>query len=597
MKIQCQDHSVEFIFQSHYFEIPRFQRPYSWERDNWEEFWNDVFLTKQQDYFIGSIVTYAKGQYKAIVDGQQRLTTITLLLAAIRNGYRQFSFDDRASGAQNFIERNNKNNEATFVLKTETSYPYFQTAIQRSQPERFKSKLGEEESLLQSAFMFFCEKVNEETFAIDTLIGVSSPTKRVKIKKRLDDLRDALLSLKLIYVELDNEDDAYQVFETLNTRGKDLATADLLKNHLARLLREKNSLSDDVKVRWSLMSDNIKSISADGVDLDGFLYHYWLASNTFTQKRDIFKSVKSVVINKAGAKKLLDNLLEFSTVYRDLHEAGLRKWRNDELEIRTSIEAIGKFRVKHPLPLMMAALNKYESRTLSKTELLRILQTIEIFTFVNTSLMSARSSGGVAQMYAFHAKAISSVNEPVRRQKAIDEFSAKLASKLPSKEMFLEKFRTLRYSDKYATQKREAQYVVTKLFAMMFPAVAINPAEMSIEHIEPQSSKSMNDSEVSSIGNLWFLKTAFNNELGNAPAVKKLEKYKASQLPCDNTLFDATAWTSKEIEKRTNELGEKFWTAIDGRFGLSKQNQNKNKIQQRNLQEESGSDFNWFKII
>ena len=83
MKIQCQDHSVEFILQSHYFEIPRFQRPYSWERDNWEEFWNDVFLTKQQDYFIGSIVTFAKGQYKAIVDGQQRLTTITLLLAAI----------------------------------------------------------------------------------------------------------------------------------------------------------------------------------------------------------------------------------------------------------------------------------------------------------------------------------------------------------------------------------------------------------------------------------------------------------------------------------------------------------------------------------
>ena len=146
MKIQCQDHSVEFIFQSHYFEIPRFQRPYSWERDNWEEFWNDVFLPKQQEYFIGSIVTFAKGPYKAIVDGQQRLTTITLLLAAIRNGYRQYSFQDRASGAQNFIERNNKNNEATFVLKTETSYPYFQTAIQRSQPEKFKSKLGEEES-------------------------------------------------------------------------------------------------------------------------------------------------------------------------------------------------------------------------------------------------------------------------------------------------------------------------------------------------------------------------------------------------------------------------------------------------------------------
>lgn len=570
MKIQCQDHSVEFIFQSHYFEIPRFQRPYSWERDNWEEFWDDVFLTKQKDYFIGSIVTFAKGQYKAIVDGQQRLTTITLLLAAIRNGYRQYAFEDRASGAQNFIERNNKNNEATFVLKTETSYPYFQTAIQRSQPEKFKSKLGEEESLLQSAFNYFCEKVAAETAVIEAT-GASAASKRVKIKNRLDDLRDALLSLKLIYVELDNEDDAYQVFETLNTRGKDLATADLLKNHLARLLREKNSQSDDVKVRWSFMSDNIKTISAEGVDLDGFLYHYWLATNQFTQKRDIFKTVKTSVKTKAAAKNLLDDLLEFSAVYRDLHEISFRKWRNDELEIRSSIDAIGRFRVKHPLPLMMTSLRKYESRTLSKAELFRILQIIEIFTFVNTSIMNARSSGGVAQMYAFHAKALSSVTEPVRRQKAIDEFAAKLASKLPSKEQFVQKFKELRYSDKFTTQKREVQYVVTKLFSLMFPAVAINPAEMSIEHIEPQSSNRMSEDEIASIGNLWFLKTAFNNELGNSPATNKLDKYKAGQLPCDNTLSNAVTWTSNEVEKRTLELAERFWTAVDERFGLSKQ--------------------------
>lgn len=144
MKIQCQDHSVEFIFQSHYFEIPRFQRPYSWERDNWEEFWNDIFLPKQQDYFIGSIVTFAKGQYKAIVDGQQRLTTITLLLAAIRNGYRQNSFEDRASGAQNFIERNNKNNEATFVLKpkrlTRTSRQPFNDRNLRSSSQSLEKR-------------------------------------------------------------------------------------------------------------------------------------------------------------------------------------------------------------------------------------------------------------------------------------------------------------------------------------------------------------------------------------------------------------------------------------------------------------------------
>ena len=567
MKIQCQDHSVEFIFQSNYFEIPRFQRPYSWERDNWEEFWDDVFLAKHQDYFIGSIVTFAKGQYKAIVDGQQRLTTITLLLAAIRNSYRQLGFEDRASGAQNFIERNNKNNEATFVLKTETSYPYFQAAIQRAQPETFKKNLGEEESLLQSAFKFFCEKVEEEIKQV-TDLGGSPANTRVKCKSKLDSLRDSLLSLKLIYVELDNEDDAYQVFETLNTRGKDLASTDLLKNHLARLLREKNELSDDVRVRWSHISDNIKTISADGIDLDGFLYHYWLATNSFAHKKDIFKVVKSTVKNKASAKTLLNDLLTFSEIYRDIHEPSIRKWRNDELEIKAALEAINRFRVKHPLPLMMTAFNKYNSRSLPKAEFIKILQAIELFTFVNTSLMNARSSGGVAQMYAAHAKSLSSATEPGRRAKVTTEFVARLALKLPLKEQFIEKFKGLRYSEKFATQKREAQYVVTKLFAWMFPAVAINGNEMSIEHIEPQSSKDIPDIMVASIGNLWFLKTAFNNDLGNSAAVKKLVRYKEAQLTCDTTLRDATAWTVVEIDKRTMDLAEEFWKMVADRFGL-----------------------------
>lgn len=570
MKITCQDRTVEFIFQSHYFEIPRFQRPYSWDRDNWDEFWNDVFQSQQTDYFIGSVVTFAKGQYKAIVDGQQRLTTITLLLAAIRNSYRQNSFEDRASGTQSFIERNNKNNEPTYVLRTETSYPYLQTVIQKSEPQKKVSKLSEEEALIEAAFQYFNTKVSDELTQIELASNGTSSTKKVRIKKRLDDLRETLLSLKLIYVELDNEDDAYQVFETLNTRGKDLATADLIKNHLARLLREKNSNSDDVKVRWSVMSDNIKAISIEGIDLDGFLYHYWLATNTVTQKREIFKAVRTAIKTKPAAKKPLDELVTFSEVYRDLHEVNLRKWRTDELEIKASIEAIIKFRVRHPLPLMMTALRKYDAKTLSKVEVLRIFQVIEMFTFVNTSLMNARSSGGVAQMYASHAKALSSVSEPVRRQKVIEEFVDKLASKLPTKEVFVGKFEGLKYSDNYSSQKREVQYVVTKLFALMFPAVAINPSEMSIEHIEPQSSKSMTDSQVASIGNLWFLKTAFNNELGNAPANAKLKKYKDSQLPCDETLLKALNWTATEIELRTKELAENFWKVVDERFGLSK---------------------------
>lgn len=566
MKIQCIDQNVEYILNSHYFEIPRFQRPYSWERDNWEEFWNDIFLSKQKDYFIGSVVTYANGPNKAIVDGQQRFTTITIILAALRNMYRKYGFEDRAKGTQNYIERNNRNYQPTFVLQTVTSYPYLQRVIQSYSQSTSLKKLEDEEVLLDQAFEYFLEKIDTEIIKIVQLEKVTDPTKKRKISNKIDEFRDVLLALKLIYVELDNEDDAYQVFETLNTRGKDLATTDLLKNHIARLLKEKNPQNDDVKIRWSYITENINAINLDGIDLDGFLYHYWLTMHDMVQRRDIFKKIKESVKNKISAKKLLDDLVAFSIIYRDIYDPTLHKWKNDELEIRNTLVAINRFRVRHPIPLIMTVLRKYRLKTLNKAELLEILNAIELFTFVNTNLMNARSSGGIAKMYAVHARAMSSANESVRRNKAIKDFVDKLSQKLPDPNAFNEKFIALKYSDNFPVQKKEIQYVLIKLFTWMFPAIPISNNEMSIEHIEPQSSKNFDKNIIASIGNLWFLKTEFNNALNNLPATKKLEKYKNSQLPCDQTLKDAVEWTDTEINKRTKELSEQFWKEIRTRF-------------------------------
>lgn len=102
----------------------------------------------------------------------------------------------------------------------------------------------------------------------------------------------------------------------------------------------------------------------------------------------------------------------------------------------------------------------------------------------------------------------------------------------------------------------------------MFPAVAINANEMSIEHIEPQSSTAVDEAAVASIGNLWFLKTAFNNALGNMDAIHKLNEYRASQLPCDKVLTQAKSWGKNEIDARTDELCFNFWKMVEARFKL-----------------------------
>jgi uncharacterized protein with ParB-like and HNH nuclease domain len=86
VKIESKDTDVESLLAGSYFHIPRFQRPYSWDDENINEFWNDVVVNQTEDYFIGSMVVYKKDKQQfGVVDGQQRLTTITILLCVLRD--------------------------------------------------------------------------------------------------------------------------------------------------------------------------------------------------------------------------------------------------------------------------------------------------------------------------------------------------------------------------------------------------------------------------------------------------------------------------------------------------------------------------------
>jgi len=145
------DQTVKNLLEAAFYRIPRFQRPYPWDRANLEDFWNDAVVSDDPDYFIGSFVLYrdkSDADLFYVVDGQQRLTTITILLAAIRDALTDLGEDDLAAGMQKVIEREDINNELTFVLDSETPYPFLQECIQTHTPKAPPDDLsGEQEAL------------------------------------------------------------------------------------------------------------------------------------------------------------------------------------------------------------------------------------------------------------------------------------------------------------------------------------------------------------------------------------------------------------------------------------------------------------------
>ena len=124
MKIESTDQDIRTMLSSGYYSIPRFQRPYSWDRENIQEFWDDIVRDNPTDYFIGSMVVYKDGQQRyGVVDGQQRLTTITILLCVLRNTLAELTLKDLAEGIHGLVERRNIDNKPEFIVSTETSYP------------------------------------------------------------------------------------------------------------------------------------------------------------------------------------------------------------------------------------------------------------------------------------------------------------------------------------------------------------------------------------------------------------------------------------------------------------------------------------------
>ena|SRR5256885_1848772 len=358
MKISCLDKQVGQLLMESFYRIPRFQRPYSWDRSNIEEFWSDAVVENEAQYFIGNFVVYDDKTAMGVVDGQQRLTTITLLLCALRNAFHKEEFENLAKGIHGLIERRDISDKKFYVLQTETSYPYFQEHIQKfAGKPGVPPDVGPEEELLKQAFDFFQNNVSEIADRIKGLPNLSEQKKKGRLQEELVKIRDKVLSLKLIYTALDNDDDAYIIFETLNTRGKDLTLSDLVKSHLARLLKPTNSGVDLAKDKWNKMHNTFEASQAD-ISVSTFVHHFWLSRFEYITEKKLFKALRKR-IKKEEAGKFLDDLITESEIYRYIHEPTSKSWLKEEWEIRDALKAMNLFRIKQQLPLVLSVLRQY----------------------------------------------------------------------------------------------------------------------------------------------------------------------------------------------------------------------------------------------
>lgn len=546
--------------------IPRYQREYSWGIDNLVTFWDDVHT--EMEFFFGSVVLKdpeTRGDRIEIIDGQQRMLTMTILYAAIRDVIRELGAPDRANDvhSQYIIQRRGIIDSEYIIQPTEGLRDYFQRSIQSLNPD-FSNTVTKEHKRVKRNYNWLKKKINERLIS-ESLDG------NIHI---LNDLIIRMNRMQIIRIKVTDSYDAYRIFETVNATGVDLSVADLLKNMVFRnLLPDEISGEDTAQKKWTEMKENLAEIN---IEVARFVRYHWISSRETVTMGNLYKSVKAKTQMYAW-EELLSSLHSDSKLLNNLMNGTIPNPRSlvDVQRINSKLKAINEMGFSQCYVLLLSILRNRERLNFSWGELYELVSEIENFNFVYHTICS-RPANRVETFYSRTAIVIQEITNDVeglnRFQSRIESIYNELDDLKPSRVEFVEDFKS---RTKYTTstkKKNLIRYILARLEQRTYPEqVAERPIDnsISIEHILPQKPEEhwgLTEEEVESyvhlIGNLVLVGIDFNVNARNYELERKILELRESGIRTTVDLLsqieqeNPPIWTKQEIENRTNLLAE-----------------------------------------
>lgn len=561
MELNAETRSVNEIFSPNKkYTVPRFQREYSWKEEEIDEFWDDIVQqikvrdgkVRNEEYFIGCIVLVGedtKPDY-LIVDGQQRLTTLTILLRCIVARLTELGETAAANALyHNVIEGTDNDGDPYFKLVNETPKPFFQNELQSIKPENLKKAKTEEELLLQGAFNRFQKKIASLKFSGFSELDATKA------------LREQVLNhLKFILVTAKNEDDAYTIFETLNARGLSLTSVDLIKNWIFKNYDQTHP-NDNAKEMWGDIRKEISSFS----DLETFFRHYWNSKYSFASNDRLYKSFKEL-LKKSRIAPARDFLIELQTAakrYRKIGKPAVSDWPvQKEQAIGRALILLNQYKVTQVRPFLLAILEAREKGIVPQSTFLGVILNLESFHFAFSNLCQERASG-LEGTYTRSAKKLHAAGaNKVKAKRALTGLNESLIKKAPSAQKISASLVKLTFSKLDDSNRRIIQVIFRKIEQSLQGTNELQPGTFSLEHVQDQTKKAV---WMSNIGNIIPLDEKINNGIkANLTFADKKKHYAKSSLKIVKTFLDNNpqdTWTKEDSDRWAGHLGVLLTTA------------------------------------
>lgn len=583
----------EMLFGRSFFKIPDYQRPYSWWVDEATEFWEDLQDSdKWYSYFFWSFVFNRQKQWSdriEVIDWQQRILTITIFLAVLRDIYterwwfKEYTFIQSTCISTASPFSNSDEDTSYRIIPWESTRRYF-SKIQDEGKIKDAEPNTKEEKSIKKVYDYFKKKVEEWMKYCEE--------KGKDVDDYLHNLFNLLNNAECIEIIVNWEDIAYNIFETVNARWADLTVWDLVKNILFKHFNKIKKI-DTAKSLWKELENNIIECNWD---ISTFLRHYWIAKYVHITKKELYRKINEKINNDNNYEDFLEELVKCSYFYKIILNPRnytkedlwlpVREWtpkeQEDEREIAKiyqSLMWIDLFRITQYAPILLSIFMNYEILV----ELVRptkIIDILERFGYAYFAICSwaARAIENECSRYSIETRTICTDTTLTKEQKSIklqqnnEKLKLFLRELRPTFDQFQKWFDKLSYKKsalvKYTLQKisnsMEKEYRVDDI---------IDYSQTNIEHILPQKPDARwltQDDVKDFVDNIWNLTLIWrrmNSSIWNKILKDKTEDkdwFKKCTIKMTEDLVEKFrnnnyVWTETEINERWIELCSKMY--------------------------------------
>ena len=541
--------------------VPPFQRDYSWEEEQWDDLWQDILslfsADGDSDHYMGYLVLQTDDNKRFnVIDGQQRLTTISLLILAALTVFRKLAeqgidpernkqrFEHFRASYIGYVDPVSLVSRPKLTLNRQTD-DFFQTKIVPLVVEANPRNRNASEKQLLKAFLFFCGRL-EKKFA-----GASADTNAGEmLASFLEKIVDRLLFTR---ITVSDELNAFKVFETLNARGVRLSSTDLVKNYLFSVVdatsQNKNDEIKALEMQWARIIDNL-----DGEDFPMFLRVFWNSQNKNVSKSNLFKALRRQIESTQNVFELLRGLDECSGIYAALCAPEADEYWNGKE--KDALSLLKRFSVRQPLPALLSCYRRFFET--QREDFGRILNAVVVLSF-RYNIIGELNPNDLEGMYNAIA-----CNVMAGKCVTAREVIALMQENYPDDEMFKVNFAKKVFPTNNQRNSKIVRYILHKLEQRWSgTSHDMEDAVTTLEHILPENpsdawvhiTDAIQGRMVFRLGNMTLLEAKKNRDLQNFAYSQKRPVYAESKFKVTQTIAEAyDIWDEAAIESRQMKM-------------------------------------------